>query len=181
MIVKAELEKLGLHPILVELGEVEVTEAIGKRKYKQLNTALQYWGLELIEGKKAMQIERIKNVVIEMVHYSDELPATKFSNYLSRALNCDYGYLSLIFSQVKGITIEHFVILHKIERVKELIIYGELSLAEIAHKMHYSSAAHLSKQFKATTGLTPSFFKTLKNYRRKPLDEIGNHNPALFF
>lgn len=171
MVVKAELEKLGLKFYHMELGEVDMDE-LSPQLYKRFKASLRKDGLELIDDKKALLIEKIKNVIIEMVHYMDELPAVKFSKYLSAKLNYDYTYLSNTFSEVKGITIEQFIILHKIERVKELILYDELNMSEIANKMHYSSSAHLSNQFKKVTGLTPSYFKSLKHQRRKTLDKI---------
>jgi len=171
MVVKAELEKLGLKYYHMELGEVDMDE-LNPRQYKRFKTALRKDGLELIDDKKALLIEKIKNVIIEMVHYTDELPRLKFSKYLSAKLNYDYTYLSNTFSEVKGITIEQFIILHKVERVKELILYDELNMSEIANKMHYSSSAHLSNQFKKVTGLTPSYFKSLKHQRRITLDKI---------
>jgi AraC-like DNA-binding protein len=131
-------------------------------------------GLELMEDKKAILIERIKNAVIEMVHHSDEMIKTNFSEFLSQKLNHDYTYMANLFSEVQGITIEHFIIAHKIERIKELIIYDELNITEIAWKMNYSSVAHLSNQFKKVTGLSPSHFKQLKDKRRSPIEEVGN-------
>jgi AraC-like DNA-binding protein len=172
MIVKSELDKLGLHYGAVELGEAQIRENITDEQRAQLKAALLTSGLELMDDKKAILIEKIKNVVIEMVHYEDELPKVNFSDYLSGKLNYDYTYLANIFSETKGITIEHFIILHKIERVKELIIYDELSLSEIAWKLHYSSVAHLSNQFKKITGLTPSYFKSLKNKKRNTLENV---------
>lgn len=171
MVVKSELEKLGLKHGHIELGEVEMEELTPKN-YLLLKSALRKDGLELMDDKKAVLIEKIKNVIIEMVHYADELPAIKFSKYLSEKLDYDYTYLSNTFSEVKGITIEHFIIQHKIEKVKELILYDELNMSEIANKMHYSSSAHMSNQFKKVTGLTPSFFKSLKQQRRITLDKI---------
>ncbi len=132
----------------------------------------QKWGLELMDDKKSMLIEKIKNVIIESIHYSDEQLQINFSNYLSEKLNYDYTYLANLFSEVEGTTIEHFIIGHKIERVKELIVYDELSLTEIAWKLHYSSIAHLSNQFKKITGLTPSYFKQLRQKRRTSLDNL---------
>ncbi|HLP51985.1 MAG TPA: AraC family transcriptional regulator [Chitinophagales bacterium] len=172
MVVKSELEKLGIRYTDIELGEVELKEPLTDRQCKRLKVGLRNAGLELMDDKRAMLIEKIKNVIIEMVHYSDELPTVKFSQYLSEKLNYDYTYLSNTFSEVKGITIEHYIIMHKIEKVKELILYGELNLSEIAYKMHYSSSAHLSNQFKKVTGLTPSFFKSLKQQRRVTLDSL---------
>ena len=126
-------------------------------------------GLELIEDKKAVIIEKIKNVIIEMIHYEDEIPKVNFSDYLSSKLNYNYTYLANLFSETEAITIEHYIIMHKIERVKELIVYDDLNLSEIAWKLHYSSVAHLSHQFKKVTGLTPSFFKSLKNKKKELL------------
>lgn len=165
MIVKSELERLKLHFTIVELGEVVIMENLNIKKQNELKTALLKFGLELMEDKKSMLIEKIKNIVVEMIHYSDEPPKINFSDYLSEKLNYDYNYLSNLFSEVKGSTIEHFIISHKIERAKELLIYNELTLTEIAEKLHYSSVAHLSNQFKKVTGLTPSFFKHMRHKR----------------
>ncbi|MCK9398839.1 MAG: helix-turn-helix domain-containing protein [Bacteroidales bacterium] len=172
MVVKSELDKLGLHYGVVDLGEVQIRESITAEQRARLKTALLKSGLELMDDKKAILIEKIINVIIEMIHYADELPKTNFSDYLSEKLNYDYTYLANLFSETKGITIEHFIILHKIERVKELIIYDELNFSEIAWKLHYSSVAHLSHQFKKITGLTPSFFKSLKRKKRLTLDNV---------
>ena len=125
-----------------------------------------------MDDKKSVLIEKIKDVVIEMVHYEDELPKVNFSDYLAEKLGYNYTYLANLFSETEGTTIEHFIIIHKIERVKELIIYDELNLTEIAWKLHYSSVAHLSNQFKKITGLTPSFFKSLKNKKRNNLENL---------
>lgn len=170
--VKEELKKLNLHFMVVDLGEVEIMESISLEQREQLKKGLLDSGLELMDDKKAMLIEKIKNVIIEMVHHSDELIKTNFSNYLSEKLNLDYTYLANLFSEVQGTTIEQFIISHKIERIKELIIYGELNITEIAWKMNYSSVAHLSNQFKKMTGLSPSHFKQLKDKRRSPIEEI---------
>ncbi len=172
MMVKEELKKLGLHFIIVDLGEVEIMETISSEVREQLKMALLHSGLELIDGKRAVLIEKIKSVVVEMVHYADELPKTNFSDYLSAKLNHDYTYMANLFSEVQGTTIEQFIIAHKIERIKELIIYDELNITEIAFKMNYSSVAHLSNQFKKVTGLSPSHFKQLKNKRRQPIEEV---------
>lgn len=172
MVVKSELDKLGLHYGAVELGEVHVNEQISDDQREQLRQELQRSGLELMDDKKAILVEKIKNVIVEMVHYEDELPKTNFSDYLSEKLNYNYTYLANLFSETKGITIEHFMILHKIERVKELILYDELNLSEIAWKLHYSSVAHLSHQFKKITGLTPSYFKSLREKRHDTLENV---------
>ena len=172
MVVKSELDKLGLHYIVVDLGEIEIIENISEEQRNQLKMALLKSGLELMDDKKAILIEKIKGVVVELVHYSEELPKTNFSDFLSEKLNYDYTYLSNLFSEVTGTTIEHFIISHKIERVKELLIYGELNLSEISYKLNYSSVAHLSAQFKKVTGLTPTFFKHLKHKKRSTLDKL---------
>lgn len=174
MMVKEELKKLGLHFIVVELGEIDIMENLNTEQRRALKAGLLQSGLELMDDKKAVLIERIKNVIIEMVHYSDELPKTNYSDYISEKLNHDYTYLSNVFSEVKGITIQQFIIIHKIERAKELMLYDELNLTEISYKLNYSSVAHLSNQFKKVTGLTPSHFKALKDKRRNPIEEIGN-------
>lgn len=174
MEVKEQLKKLGLHYIVVDLGEIEIMETLSMAQREQLKKALLDSGLELMDDKKAMLIERIKNVIIEMVHHSDEVLKINFSNYLHEKLNHDYTYLSNLFSEVQGTTIEHYIISHKIERIKELIIYGELNVTEIAWKMGYSSVAHLSSQFKKVTGLSPSHFKQMKDKKRNPIEEIGN-------
>jgi len=172
MVVKSELGKLGLHYIVVELGEVEIKENISDAQRNLLKIALLKSGLELMEDKKAILIEKIKGVIVELVHYSEELPKTNFSDFLSQKLNYDYTYLANLFSEVTGTTIEHYIIAHKIERVKELLIYDELSLSEISYLLNYSSVAHLSAQFKKVTGLTPTFFKQLKLKKRRTLDQI---------
>jgi len=172
MVVKDELAKLGLHYVIVDLGEAEVMENISTDQHDQLKTALLRSGLELMDDKKSVLIEKIKKVVIELVHYSEEPLAINFSEYLSSKLNHDYTYLANLFSEVQGTTIEKFLITHKIERVKELLVYNEINLTEIAYQMHYSSVAHLSAQFKKVTGLTPSHFKQLKEKRRDMLENI---------
>ena len=171
--VKEELKKLGLHFSLVDLGEVEIMENISPEQRTELKATLSATGLELMDDKKAMLIEKIKNAIIEMVHHSTEAIKVNFSDYLAEKLNHDYTYLANLFSEVQGTTIAQFIISHKVERIKELIIYGELNITEIAYKMNYSSVAHLSNQFKKVTGLSPSHFKQLKDKRRRPLEEIG--------
>lgn len=176
MAVKEELKKLGLHFIVVDLGEVEIMENMTLAQQEQLQRALLVSGLELMDDKRAVLIERVKAVIMEMIHHSDELPKMNYSDFISEKLDYDYTYLSNLFSEVKGITIQQFIIIHKIERVKELLLYDELSLTEISYKLHYSSVAHLSNQFKKVTGLSPSHFKQLKHRRRSPIEEIGNPN-----
>lgn len=172
MVVKAELTSLGLNYTTVDLGEVEITENISEKQYDQLKIVLLKSGLELMDDRKSVLIQKIKNVIVELVHYSEEPLMIKFSEYLSQKLNHDYTYLANLFSEVQGTTIEQFLISHKIERVKELLVYNELNLTEIAYLMHYSSVAHLSSQFKKVTGLTPSHFKQLKDKRRSMLDNM---------
>ncbi|MEO8760475.1 MAG: AraC family transcriptional regulator, partial [Bacteroidia bacterium] len=166
--VKDELKKLGLHFVIVDLGEVDIMENISAETRERLKNGLLASGLELMDDKRAVLIEKIKNVIIEMIHYSDELPKINYSDFIAEKLNFDYTYLSNIFSEVKGITIQQFIIIHKVEKIKELILYDELNLTEISYKLNYSSVAHLSNQFKKITGLTPSHFKQLKDKRRSP-------------
>ena len=172
LLVKEELEKLGLEHTTIDLGMVELKEDISQNQHEQLRQNLLRSGLELMDNKKNILIEKIKIAITEMIHYSDELPKVNYSDYLSEMLNYDYTYLSNIFSEVKGITIQQFIIIHKIERVKELLLYDELTLTEIAYRLHYSSVAHLSNQFKKVTGLSPSFYKKLKQKRNKNLENI---------
>lgn len=172
MVVKEELKKLGLHYVHVDLGEIEILEDLPAEQREQLKMALRKSGLELMDDKKAILIEKIKNAIVEMVHYTEAPLKINFSDFLAEKLQYDYTYLSNLFSEVVGTTIEHFIIAHKIERVKELIVYGELNLTEISYLLNYSSVAHLSNQFKKVTGLTPSHFKKLKQKRRGGLDEV---------
>ena len=172
MAVKSELEKLGIHYTNVKIGEASINGNILPEQLEQLSTGLKKIGLLLMDDKKSILVEKIKSTVIELVHYSEEQIKINLSDYLSEKLKYDYTYLSNLFSEVKGITIEKFYLTHKIEKVKELIIYDELSLTEIAYKMHYSSVAHLSNQFKKFTGLTPTHFKKLKNKRRDTLEDV---------
>ncbi|MBD8488234.1 AraC family transcriptional regulator [Echinicola sp. CAU 1574] len=172
MMVKEELKKLGFQHFLVELGTIELREKMSAEQRRQFGKNLLKSGLELLEDKKSILIEKIKNLIIEMVHYDDELPKTNYSDYISEKLGYDYTYLANTFSEVKGVTIQQFIILHKVERVKELLLYDELSLSEISYKLHYSSAAHLSNQFKKVTGLTPSYYKKLKQKRNQNLENL---------
>ena len=172
MVVKEELKKLGLRYVAVDLGTVEILEDITPEQREQLKKNLLRSGLELLDDKKSILIEKIKNVIIEMIHYSDELPKVNYSDYISEKLEYDYTYLANTFSEVKGITIQQFIIIHKIERVKELLLYDELNLTEISYKLHYSSVAHLSNQFKKITGLSPSFYKQLRKKRKVNLENL---------
>ena len=166
------LQNMGVYITTVELGEVQTRDELSQKQLNQLKISLLKFGLELMEDKKSMFVEKVKNIIVEMIHYSDELPETNFSDYLSEKLNYDYNYISNLFSEIKGTTIEHYIITHKIERAKELLIYNELTLTDIAFKLHYSSVAHLSKQFKKITGLTPSFFKKMKHKRLIALENL---------
>lgn len=172
LMVKQELFKLGLEFVIVELGTVEMLQPITLTQKEQLKKNLLRSGLELLYDKKSILIEKIKNVVTEMIHHSEVLPMVNYSDYLAEKLNYDYTYLANIFSEVQGITIQQFIIINKIERVKELLLYNELNLTEIAYKLHYSSVAHLSNQFKKITGLSPSFYKLLKQKRKYSLENV---------
>jgi AraC-like DNA-binding protein len=172
MIVKEELKKLGLKSTVVELGMVEILEDISPIQRDQLKNSLLKSGLELLDDKKSILIEKIKNVITEMIHYTDEIPKENYSDYISEKLGYDYTYLANTFSEVKGITIHQFIIINKIEKVKELLLYNELNLTEISYKLHYSSVAHLSNQFKKVTGLSPSYYKQLKKKRMNNLENM---------
>lgn len=172
ILVQNELNNLNIPYLTVELGVVELKEDIDDHQHEQLRALLLESGLVLMEDKKALLIEKIKNIVVEMIHHSDELPKVKFSVHLSQKLNYDYTYLANLFSVTEGITIAHFILLHKVERIKEFILYDELSLTEISYKMNYSSVAALSNQFKKITGLTPSFFKSLTGLRRQSIENV---------
>ena len=171
-VVKNELIKLGIHYSEVDLGEVDIPDKISDWQKGQLKAALLRSGFELLDDKKSVLIQQIKNIIITLVHHSEEPLVTKLSEHLSQKLNRDYTYLANLFSEVQGITIEKFFISHKIERVKELLVYDELTLTEIAYKLHYSSVSHLSTQFKKVTGLTPSHFKGLRNKKRIMLEDL---------
>ena len=173
IVVKEELNKLDLHFIIVGLGEVEIMEVMSIQQKEKLRERLLNLGFELMDDKRSVLIGKIKNVIIEMVHHSEESIKINFSVFLSDKLHHDYTYLANLFSEAQGTTIEHFIIYHKIERIKELIKYNELNITEIAHKMNYSSVSHLSNQFKKVTGLSPSHFKKLKDKSRHPIEEIG--------
>ena len=170
--VKSIVEKLGLQLVSIDIGEIEVGEILSAQQYEKLKESLHQNDFEMISGKENILTEKIKNVVIEMIHYSDEMPVIKYSSYISSKLKTNYTYLSKIFSRVKNVTIEHFIILHKIERVKQLLLFNDLTLSEIAWKLHYSSTAHLSAQFKKITGITPSLFKKMKFKNLVPLESL---------
>lgn len=172
MVVKAELEKLGLNYKQVKIGEVDLAGDIKQEQLELLNVGLKRAGLVLMDDKKSILVEKIRSAIIEVVHYSEDQIKVNLSDFLSEKLNYNYTYLANLFSEVKGITIEKFYLTHKIERVKELIVYDELNLSEIAYRMNYSSVAHLSNQFKKFTGLTPTHFKMLKNKRRDTLENV---------
>lgn len=177
LMVKEEIKKLGLTAINLELGELEIEGEISTEKYEQIRLALLKNGHELMEDKKAIQIEKIKNAIIEMIHFSDEPLEQNYSDFLANKLEFDYTYISNLFSEVTGSTIQQFIIVHKIERAKELIIYDELNITEISYKLHYSSVAHFSNQFKKITGLSPVFFKTLKKRKRLSLEQVMVASP----
>jgi AraC-like DNA-binding protein len=166
------LDELGISPIYVELGEIETHEDVSDEDKKKLNHKLKDAGLELLEKKQGVLIEKIRQVAIDYVYNSDGQPNHRFSSLLSKELDYSYTYLANFFSEVQATTIEQYIISLKIERIKELIIFGEDTFSEIAHKLNYSSAQHLSMQFKKMTGLTPSHFKNLKSKRRSTLKNI---------
>ncbi|WP_228452247.1 helix-turn-helix domain-containing protein [Chryseobacterium sp. c4a] len=172
MVVHQELERLGIKNAIVDLGTVELLEDISTELRQILKENLLKTGLEVLDDKKSILIEKIKNVVIEMIHYSEELPKENFSDYVSEKLGYDYTYLANTFSEVKGMTLQHFIIINKVEKVKELLLYDELNLTEISYKLNYSSVAHLSNQFKKITGLSPSFYKQLKQRRLGNLEDL---------
>ncbi|AQX10678.1 AraC family transcriptional regulator [Elizabethkingia ursingii] len=172
MVVHQELENLGIKNAVVDLGTIELWDDISLLQRTMLKENLLKTGLELLDDKKSILIEKIKNVVTQMIHYTDEFPKENFSDYISEKLGYDYTYLANTFSEVKGITLQHFIIINKVEKIKELLLYDELNLTEISYKLNYSSVAHLSNQFKKITGLSPSFYKKLKLRRLKNLEDL---------
>jgi AraC-like DNA-binding protein len=172
MVVKSELERQGINYTSIELGEVEITGKVSKDQLDSLGAALKLTGIELMDDKKLILVEKIKAIIIELIHNSEGQLKINLSDFLSEKLNHKYTYLSNLFSEVKGITIEQYTLSHKIEKVKELLVYDELSLTEIAWKLNYSSVSHLSNQFKKMTGLTPSHFKNLKHKKRISLEDL---------
>lgn len=167
LMVREALSKLGLHDVLVDLGVVEIRQDLTDEQLQQLKERLLLIGLQLLDDKRSILIEKIKSVIINMVHHVEELPRENYSDHISKLLGYDYTYLANVFSEVKGITIQQFIILHKIEKVKELLLYDELSLTQISYKLDYSSVSHLSNQFKKITGLTPTFYKKLKHQKKR--------------
>ena len=172
MVVEQELQKIGIYATDINLGVVEIEDEISNEDREKLRINLKVSGLELMEDKKSILIEQIKAVIVEMIHYSEEAPIVNYSDHISEKLNYDYTYLSNMFSEVKGMTIQQFIIINKIERVKELLMYDEMNLTEISYKLNYSSVAHLSNQFKKITGLSPSFYKQLKQKRNSNLENM---------
>ncbi|MEO6348397.1 MAG: AraC family transcriptional regulator [Aquaticitalea sp.] len=172
LMVQTELEYLGLGYTNIELGMVETIKDLTNHQMQQLKSNLALSGLELLDDKKSILINKVKNLIIEMIHYTDEVPKVNYSDYISEKLGYDYTYLSNLFSEVNDITIQHFIIKHKIERAKELILYDDLNLTEISFKLHYSSVAHLSNQFKKVTGQTPSFYKKIGQIRKSNLENL---------
>ena len=172
MVVEDQLKRLGLQPLSVELGVAILQTQVTDEVYHSVKEALEPFGFELMDDKKSQVIEQIKDAIIELVHYKDSDLKVNLSDHLASKLNRDYSSLSKLFSEVTNTTIEKYLIAQKIERAKELLVYGELSLNEIADKLNYSSTAHLSAQFKKVTGLTPSHFRKIGENRRKPLDKV---------
>jgi AraC-like DNA-binding protein len=166
MVVKEELQNLGIRYVSVNLGEVEIFEKISMEQMKNLRHNLKNIGLELLEDKRNILINKIKNEIITLIHHSESTLKINFSDHLSEHLGYDYTYLSNLFSDVMGMTIQQFIIFNKIEKAKELLLYNELNLTEISYKLDYSSVSHLSNQFKKLTGLTPSYFKQMKELRK---------------
>jgi YesN/AraC family two-component response regulator len=173
MVVKSELEKLGIQWESVVLGEAIVKDPVSAEQLRELNRALLKSGLQVMDDKKSQLIEKMKTIVIEQIHYAEEPLDINFSDFLVSKLDYDYTYLSNLFTLTQGMTLEHYIIGHKIEKVKELLVYEELTISEIAYKMNYSSAAHLSKQFKKVTGLTASEFKRLQKGRFNDQDNFS--------
>jgi len=173
MVVRQELDKLGLESATINLGEVELKQPLTEADKSVLKVVLENLGFELIDDQKSRLIEQIKKLIIDLIHYGKERKLkVKYSTYLSEELGKDYSHLSHLFSEIEGTTIEQYIILQKIERVKELLVYGERNISEIASELNYSSVAHLSNQFKKVTGLTPSHFKSIGLDKRKPIDKV---------
>lgn len=172
MVVNDLFVKSGLPPVSVELGEVEISQSPTQPQLESLQQSLEELGFEIIDDRKSRLIEQIKNAVVTLIHHSEDFPKTNFSDFIAEKVNYDYNYLSNLFSEVEGTTIEKYLIAQRIEKVKELLMYDELSLAQIADRLGYSSAAYLSNQFKKQTGLSPSFYKSLKENKRRNIEEL---------
>ncbi len=172
MMVREVLDKLEIPFKSIDLGLIELERGISDEKREELKAYLLKSGLELLDDKRSILVESVKNVITEMIHYSEEVPKVNYSDFISEKLGYDYTYLANVFSEVKGITIQQFIIINKIERVKELLLYDQLTLTEIAYRLHYSSVAHLSNQFKKVTGLTATFYKGIAAKRRKNLEDV---------
>lgn len=172
MVVRQELEKVDIQFTSIELGEIELAKEPSSEQMDRLSAGLKMQGFELIDDKKSRMIEKIKNTIVKLIHHSDDHIKTNLSNYISDALHHDYTYLSNLFSEVEGTTIEKYFIAQRIEKAKELLVYDELSISEISDRLGYSSVAYLSSQFKKITGLTPSFYKSLKGHKRKNIEEL---------
>lgn len=172
MVVKDQLESKGLHPLMVNLGEVDIEESLNKTQLQQLDSSLKSLGFELIDDKKSRTIEKIKNAIVTLIHHTEGNAKINLSDFITSKIHQDYHYLSNLFSETEGITIEKYVISQRIEKVKELLMYDELTLSEIADKLGYSSVAYLSNQFKKVTGFTPSHFKSLKEQKRRNIEDL---------
>lgn len=172
MVVDTLLKSKGFNPISVNLGEVEIEGDLSKHQLLELDTSLKSVGFKLLDNKKSQTIDKIKNTIVTLIHHSDHNLKTNLSDFISSKIHQDYNYLSNLFSEVEGTTIEKYYIVQRIEKVKELIVYDELSLSEIADQLGYSSVAYLSNQFKKITGFTPSYFKSLKEYKRKNIEDL---------
>ncbi len=172
MVVKAQLESKGLRPLSINLGEVEIKEQLTKDQLQELDTALKQLGFEIMDDQKSQIIERIKNTIITLVHHSSENIKTNLSEFITSQIHHDYSYLSNLFSEVEGTTIEKYFIAQRIEKAKELLVYNQLTLSEIADQLGYSSVAYLSNQFKKVTGFTPTFFKSIKEDKRRNIEEL---------
>lgn len=172
LMVREELKKLGINYVVVDLGVVELLEDISQEQHEQFSKNLLKLGLELLDDNKSILVERVKNVIIEMIHYSEELPKINYSDYICEKLGYNYTYLSNLFTEVKGITLQQYIILHRIEKAKELLLYDELNISEISYRLQYSSVAHFSNQFRKITGLNPSYYKKLKQKRKGNLEDL---------
>lgn len=175
-VVKSELKQLGYTDVVVDMGEITFNKALTSAEREQIGQAVKTHGFELIDDKKSTLIEKIKNIVISQIHHSKDIPKVNYSTLISEKLGKEYSYLSNMFSEVEGITLEQFIILHKIEKVKELLVYDELTLSQIADELGYSSVAHLSGQFKKVSGFTPSYFKSIKKSKRISIDKVKSLN-----